>query len=65
MARSRSHLADVWTKLADLQAMERVLADMVARCGEGTTPKCSILEALFDPAPASDGAAGTRRDASA
>lgn len=43
------HLSDVRAKLADLRAMERVLTDMVARCGKGSTPECPLIEALFDP----------------
>lgn len=45
-----SHLSDVRAKIADLRAMERVLVDMVARCSEGTTPECPLIEALFYPA---------------
>lgn len=45
-----NHLSDVRAKIADLRTMERVLADMVARCAEGATPECPLIEALFDPA---------------
>jgi len=42
------HLTDVRSKIVSLRAMERVLSDMVARCAEGSTPDCPIIEALFD-----------------
>lgn len=41
------HLADVQTKIADLKRMERVLKDVVARCGDGTLPECPLIETLF------------------
>jgi MerR family mercuric resistance operon transcriptional regulator len=43
-----SHLTDVHAKLADLHRLEKVLAELVARCKGGTVPECPILEALFD-----------------
>ena len=43
-----AHLGDVRSKLAALRKMEKVLVDMVARCADGATPDCPILEALFD-----------------
>ena len=43
------HLSDVRTKIADLRAMERALVAMVARCAEGSTPECPLIEALFEP----------------
>ncbi|NIR58368.1 MAG: helix-turn-helix domain-containing protein [Gammaproteobacteria bacterium] len=45
------HLADVRSKIADLQRMERTLAEVVSRCSGGRTPDCSMLEALFDGHP--------------
>ena len=42
------HLTDVHAKLADLRRLEKVLAELVARCKGGTVPECPILEALFD-----------------
>lgn len=45
------HLTDVRSKIASLRAMEGVLSDMVARCAEGSTPDCPIIEALFDLHP--------------
>ena len=43
-----AHLGDVRAKLAALRKMEKVLVEMVARCADGATPDCPILEALFD-----------------
>ena len=45
-----AHLTDVRAKIADLQAMERVLADTVARCADGTLPDCPLIETLFGSA---------------
>lgn len=42
-----AHLDDVRAKIADLKRMERVLKDMVARCGNGTQPECPLIETLF------------------
>src|SRR3546814_17859221 len=44
-----AHLTDIRTKIADLQAMESVLADTVVRCADGKTPECPPLETLFGP----------------
>ena len=40
------HLADVRAKIADLQAVEHVLADAVRRCASGEVPGCPIIDAL-------------------
>jgi len=40
------HLADVRAKIADLRAMEHVLADAVRRCTAGAVPGCPIMDAL-------------------
>ena len=40
------HLAEVRLKIADLRRMERVLADMVKSCAQGTMPTCPLLETL-------------------
>ena len=46
-----AHLEDVRAKLADLRAMERVLAEVVARCADGTSPECPVIEALYRETP--------------
>lgn len=43
---TESHLAEVRTKIADLRAMERVLADAVRRCAAGEVLGCPIIDAL-------------------
>ncbi len=44
---ARGHLDSVRVRIADLEAMEAVLADMATRCAGGTVPDCPIIEALF------------------
>jgi hypothetical protein len=41
-ALAASHLAEVRAKIADLRAMERVLADAVRRCTAGELPGCPL-----------------------
>jgi len=41
-------LAEVRAKIADLQAMERVLADAVRCCVAGETAGCPIIDTLSD-----------------
>ncbi len=41
-----SHLADVRAKIADLSAMERVLADTVRRCDVGEAAGCPLIDTL-------------------
>ena len=41
-----AHLAEIRAKIADLTAMERVLADAVERCDAGEAPGCPVLDAL-------------------
>jgi hypothetical protein len=43
---AESHLAEVRGKIADLRAMETVLADAVRRCAAGEMPGCPIIDAL-------------------
>ena len=45
---ARDHLAEVRGRIDDLARMDAVLSDLVTRCGQGETPDCAILEALFD-----------------
>jgi MerR family mercuric resistance operon transcriptional regulator len=42
-----AHLQDVQAKIADLKRMERVLKGTIARCADGSQPKCPLIEALF------------------
>ena len=41
-----SHLEDVRTWIADLHAMERVLAEAVRRCNAGAGAACPLIETL-------------------
>lgn len=41
-----AHLAEVRAKLADLQAMEQVLAEAVCRCEAGETSGCPLISTL-------------------
>lgn len=41
-----AHLAEVRAKVADLRAMERVLADAVRRCDTGEAPGCPLISVL-------------------
>lgn len=43
---AESHLAEVRTKIANLQVMERVLAEAVQCCTAGQTVGCPIIDAL-------------------
>ncbi len=40
------HLRAVRERIADLEKLASVLADAVARCGEGTAAHCPVIEAL-------------------
>jgi len=40
------HLAEVRAKIADLRAMEDVLADVVRRC-DGESPECPLIDTLW------------------
>ena len=40
------HLADVRAKIADLRAIEGLLADAVKRCDEGEPAACPLVDAL-------------------
>jgi len=45
------HLKDVQAKIADLQTMERVLRETVAKCTSGTSPHCPLIESLSRESP--------------
>jgi MerR family mercuric resistance operon transcriptional regulator len=40
------HLADVQSKIADLQKLAVILGDMAAQCDGGAVPECPVIEAL-------------------
>lgn len=44
-----AHLADVRTRIADLQAMERALADAVQQCEAGEKAVCPLIGTLSRP----------------
>src|SRR5262249_53101374 len=37
-----AHVADIRAKIADLQAMERVLTDIICECETGQHPRCPL-----------------------
>src|SRR5437879_9848712 len=41
---AEAHLHDVRAKIADLQVMERVLKETVARCAKGSGSHCPVIE---------------------
>ena len=41
-----AHVADIRAKIADLQAMERVLSDAICECASGRQPRCPLIEVL-------------------
>jgi MerR family mercuric resistance operon transcriptional regulator len=43
---SATHLADVRARIADLRAMESVLAAAIRQCDAGEQPGCPLIEAL-------------------
>jgi MerR family mercuric resistance operon transcriptional regulator len=45
------HLSEIRAKIADLAAMERVLAATVRQCEAGERPQCPLLEALSADEP--------------
>lgn len=47
-AMAQLQLTEVRRKIADLQALERELAGIIAQCAGGTIADCRILEALFE-----------------
>ncbi|MBI2455716.1 MAG: helix-turn-helix domain-containing protein [candidate division NC10 bacterium] len=59
---AEAHLKDVRRKIADLEAMERVLKETVARCAKGTGSHCPVIDALSrEPVTASILRAARRR----
>ena len=45
---AEEHLTDVRAKIADLQRIEHVLSDTVARCTGDAVPECAVIDALLD-----------------
>ena len=41
-----AHIADIRAKIADLQAMDRVLTNAVCECEAGQRPRCPLIEVL-------------------
>ena len=46
LERTRTHLAGVRVKMADLQRIEKVLAETAAQCSGKDVPDCPVLDAL-------------------
>jgi len=40
------HVGDIRARIADLQAMERVLSDAICECASGQQPGCPIMDVL-------------------
>ena len=57
-----SHLGGVRTKIADLRAMERVLADTVRRCDAGEAAGCPLIDALSAASPLAGRSRAANRD---
>jgi MerR family mercuric resistance operon transcriptional regulator len=45
-AMTLEHLADVQSKIADLERIARILEDIAAKCEGGAVPECPIVDAL-------------------
>jgi len=43
-----AHVAGIRAKIADLQAMERVLTDAICECDGGQRPRCPLIEVLSE-----------------
>lgn len=52
------HLADTRAKIAALKAMEKVLKETVAQCGDLSRTQCPLIEVLFEVRPARPSLAG-------
>lgn len=44
---AEAHLEDVRAKIADLERIERVLSETVARCTGDAAPECAVIDALL------------------
>jgi MerR family transcriptional regulator, copper efflux regulator len=47
---ARAHAADLGQKIREMQAMQRTLEDLAARCHGDARPECPILDDLAAPA---------------
>ncbi|MDX1737479.1 MAG: helix-turn-helix domain-containing protein [Alphaproteobacteria bacterium] len=45
---AETHLAQIRIKLEKLQTLEQELSTMIAKCTGDTTPKCAIIEELYE-----------------
>lgn len=54
---AKAHLLEVRRKIADLQALERELSEMISHCSHGAIGDCRIIEALAPARPADMAAA--------
>ena len=43
-----AHVAGIRAKIADLQAMDRVLTDAICECDGGQRPRCPLIEVLSE-----------------
>lgn len=50
---TRNHLDDIRQKIADLEKLEKTLADVSSQCEGGDVPECPIVDALFSENDAS------------
>jgi MerR family mercuric resistance operon transcriptional regulator len=46
---TQAHLGGIRQKIRDLKKLDKILADLAARCGDGKAPTCPILEAIGAP----------------
>lgn len=44
---AEAHLEDVKARIADLERIERVLSETVARCTGDAAPECAVIDALL------------------
>lgn len=44
---AEAHLEEVQAKIADLERIERVLSETVARCTGDAVPECAVIDALL------------------
>jgi len=50
-----AHVAQIRTKIADLQSLERVLTEAIDECAAGRHPNCPLIEVLSGDHRAGDG----------